>query len=39
MRDYAQDQLKPTAAHQDKTHEFPAQELKDLWWLCERFSC
>lgn len=30
MRDYAQNQLKPTAAHRDKTHEFPAQELKDL---------
>lgn len=30
MRNYAQNQLKPTAAHRDKTHEFPAQELKDL---------
>lgn len=30
MRDYAQNQLKPTAAHRDKTHEFPGQELKDL---------
>lgn len=30
MRDYAQNQLKPRAAHRDKTHEFPAQELKDL---------
>lgn len=30
MRNYAQNQLKPTAAHCDKTHEFPAQELKDL---------
>ncbi|ENV92602.1 hypothetical protein F937_02001 [Acinetobacter calcoaceticus ANC 3680] len=30
MRDYAQNQLKPTAPHRDKTHEFPAQELKDL---------
>lgn len=32
MRNYAQNQLKPTAAHRDKTHEFPAQELK-------RFRC
>ncbi|MDO7540145.1 acyl-CoA dehydrogenase family protein [Acinetobacter nosocomialis] len=30
MRNYAQNQLKPTAAHRDKTHEFPVQELKDL---------
>ncbi|PJF03815.1 acyl-CoA dehydrogenase family protein [Acinetobacter seifertii] len=30
MRNYAQNQLKPTAAHRDKTHEFPTQELKDL---------
>ncbi|MDQ9951531.1 MULTISPECIES: acyl-CoA dehydrogenase family protein [Acinetobacter] len=30
MRNYAQNQLKPTAGHRDKTHEFPAQELKDL---------
>nr|WP_109267505.1 acyl-CoA dehydrogenase family protein [Acinetobacter baumannii] len=30
MRNYAQNQLKPTAAHRDMTHEFPAQELKDL---------
>ncbi|MEI5718828.1 acyl-CoA dehydrogenase family protein [Acinetobacter baumannii] len=30
MRNYAQNQLKPTAAHRDKIHEFPAQELKDL---------
>lgn len=30
MRNYAQNQLKPTTAHRDKTHEFPAQELKDL---------
>lgn len=30
MRNYAQNQLKPTAAHRDKTHEIPAQELKDL---------
>ena len=30
MRNYAQNQLQPTAAHRDKTHEFPAQELKDL---------
>ncbi|MDV7386937.1 acyl-CoA dehydrogenase family protein [Acinetobacter baumannii] len=30
MRNYAQNQLKPTATHRDKTHEFPAQELKDL---------
>jgi len=30
MRNYSQNQLKPTAAHRDKTHEFPAQELKDL---------
>lgn len=30
MRNYAQNQLKPTAAHRDKTHEFPAQELKRL---------
>ncbi|HGY4691603.1 TPA: acyl-CoA dehydrogenase family protein [Acinetobacter baumannii] len=30
MRNYAQNQLKPTAAHRDKTHECPAQELKDL---------
>lgn len=30
MRNYAQNQLKPTAAHRDKTHEFPDQELKDL---------
>lgn len=30
MRNYAQNQLKPIAAHRDKTHEFPAQELKDL---------
>ncbi|MCG5264980.1 acyl-CoA dehydrogenase family protein [Acinetobacter pittii] len=30
MRNYAQNQLKPTAAHRDKNHEFPAQELKDL---------
>ena len=30
MRNYAQNQLKPTAAHRDKTHAFPAQELKDL---------
>ncbi|MEN8941432.1 acyl-CoA dehydrogenase family protein [Acinetobacter baumannii] len=30
MRNYAQNQLKPTAVHRDKTHEFPAQELKDL---------
>jgi hypothetical protein len=35
MRNYSQNQLKPTAAHRDKTHEFPAQELKDSWWLCE----
>ncbi|QNX46585.1 acyl-CoA dehydrogenase family protein [Acinetobacter seifertii] len=30
MRNYVQNQLKPTAAHRDKTHEFPVQELKDL---------
>ncbi|WP_192454180.1 acyl-CoA dehydrogenase family protein [Acinetobacter oleivorans] len=30
MRNYSQNQLKPTAAHRDKTHEFPVQELKDL---------
>ncbi|MCU4502517.1 acyl-CoA dehydrogenase family protein [Acinetobacter sp. WU_MDCI_Abxe161] len=30
MRNYSQNQLKPTAAHRDKTHAFPAQELKDL---------
>ncbi|MDV4262898.1 acyl-CoA dehydrogenase family protein [Acinetobacter seifertii] len=30
MRNYAQNQLKPTAANRDKTHEFPVQELKDL---------
>jgi hypothetical protein len=35
MRDYSQNQLKPTTAHRDKTYEFPAQELKDSWWLCE----
>ncbi|EPF6520427.1 acyl-CoA dehydrogenase family protein [Acinetobacter baumannii] len=33
MRNYAQNQLKPTAAHRDKTHEFPVQELKDLGTL------
>ncbi|MBV6574006.1 acyl-CoA dehydrogenase family protein [Acinetobacter baumannii] len=27
MRNYAQNQLKPTAAHRDKTHEFTPQEL------------
>ncbi len=30
LRDYSQQKLKPTAAHRDKTHEFPAQELKEL---------
>lgn len=30
MRNYSQNQLKPTAAHRDKTHEFPTEELKDL---------
>nr|WP_312821621.1 acyl-CoA dehydrogenase family protein [Acinetobacter oleivorans] len=30
MRNYSQNQLKPTAAHRDKTHEFLDQELKDL---------
>ncbi|EOQ71415.1 acyl-CoA dehydrogenase family protein [Acinetobacter pittii] len=30
VRNYSQNQLKPTAAHRDKTHAFPAQELKDL---------
>ncbi len=30
MRNYSQNQLKPTAAHRDKTHEFPTQKLKDL---------
>lgn len=30
LRNYSQQKLKPTAAHRDKTHEFPAQELKEL---------
>ncbi|MBJ9985078.1 acyl-CoA dehydrogenase family protein [Acinetobacter sp. S40] len=30
MRDYSQAQLKSTAAMRDKTHQFPAQELKEL---------
>lgn len=30
MRDFAQSQLKPTAAERDKTHQFPQQELKAL---------
>ncbi|WP_336002379.1 acyl-CoA dehydrogenase family protein [Acinetobacter pittii] len=30
VRNYSQNQLKPTAAHRDKTHAFPTQELKDL---------
>lgn len=30
MRDYSQNQLKPTAAARDKSAEFPAQQLKEL---------
>ncbi|TCM61441.1 alkylation response protein AidB-like acyl-CoA dehydrogenase [Acinetobacter calcoaceticus] len=30
MRDFSQQQLKPTAAERDKTHQFPAAELKQL---------
>ena len=30
MRNYSQNQLKPTAAERDKTHRFPAEELKAL---------
>ncbi len=30
MRDFSQNTLKPTAAARDKSHEFPAQELKQL---------
>ena len=30
MRNYSQNQLKPTAAERDKTHRFPVEELKAL---------
>ncbi|MFW2148090.1 acyl-CoA dehydrogenase family protein [Acinetobacter sp. TY1] len=33
MRNYSQNQLKPTAAERDKTHRFPAEELKALGGL------
>ena len=33
MRNYSQNQLKPTAAERDKTHQFPHKELKALGQL------